>query len=277
MRKRKIRKKSGGNRVIYIPNKTEMRILREMAGAMHAAVVAADVHGVVHGFRRARSPVTNAKQHIGYTVTVSFDLKDCFDCVRMSMFTPQVLSKYRHVSLSFPEGAARQGLPTSPFWCNLALAPLDDALVVWLAGRAVYTRYADDLSFSTNDRGMVAELIATVPLMCDRFGFTVNKQKTHVQDARFGRRIITGIAVDDTRLYATRALRRRLRAAEHKGKADVVAGMREAVACREPSTACKKARSKVRFVSYCMNRTSMPIGAKLLQITAIYDRYRDAT
>jgi hypothetical protein len=274
MNKRKIKKKAGGYRVVYIPNKTEMRILREIASKMHVAVVQADVHNVVHGFRRARSPVTNAIPHVGYAVTVSFDLKDCFDHVRMSMFDPTVLSTYRHIEMCFPDGAARQGLPTSPFWCNLALAPLDDAVVTWLDGHAVYTRYADDLSFSSNDPSMVKTLIDTVPLLCDRFGFVINRSKTHVQDARFGRRIVTGIAVDDASIHSPRVLRRRLRAAKHSGKQNQINGLKEAAACRLPSAACKEARRDVRYLMHRLRRYDrMGVDKKLQLVTATYDRY----
>jgi hypothetical protein len=177
-----------------------------------------------------RNPVTNATPHVGYQYTVSFDLTDFFDTVRWH-HVGGVLSGASAVPQCeiFRDGAPRQGLPTSPLVANIAASlNIDSWIMPLIEGRDIrYTRYVDDLTFSTNDLEMVKWLLVTIPPLIASTGFKVNRKKTRVQWAGAGRRIITGIAVDDKGVYATRAVRRKLRAAQHQGNADSIRGLEE--------------------------------------------------
>ncbi|MDE3078261.1 MAG: hypothetical protein KGJ86_22790, partial [Chloroflexota bacterium] len=51
-----------------------------------------------------------------------------------------------------------------------------------------------------------------IPPIAERHGFKVNPKKTRFQDARFGRRCVTGIMVDQD-IHVPRSTRRALRAA----------------------------------------------------------------
>ncbi len=80
------------------------------------------------------------------------------------------------ITYGFIEHAARQGLPTSPAYCNIALTPLDYAITQRWPG-VVYTRYADDLNFSANDRAVLEEIRRELPALVEAEGFEVHPQE----------------------------------------------------------------------------------------------------
>ncbi len=237
MKELRIPKKNGFYRTVVVPSKTHKERLRRLIPGLSAVAIGLDIARVQHGFVPARSPVTNALVHRGYQYSVCFDLKDCFDHVREPHFFKNLSLNSPHLSPSFyrgrssydgcfHRGVARQGLPTSPVIANIALAPMDAEIVSLIADKGVYTRYADDLTISTNDHQMVGALLETVPQIAVRFHHEVNPKKTKVQYAKHGRRIITGVAVDDE-IHPTRAMKRRLRAALHQGNKKQAAGLSE--------------------------------------------------
>lgn len=220
-----IPKGNGKFRTIYIPNEEEDAILKK-----EKALIDQDIHAQLHaGLKHAhgnmpeRSPVTNATAHIGpFDASISFDFEDFFATVRKENF-PHI-QKYNDTC--FPDGAARQGLRTSPAIANLAAIPFDleiETLLKSLSPRIqfnaapsfIYTRYVDDLTFSCRDYRIVAFLKTRIPKIAQKHGFQINPRKTHVQSSDRGRRIICGIAVDDKKIHLTRHHRRRLRAATH--------------------------------------------------------------
>ncbi len=119
----------------------------------------------------------------------------------------------------FIDGAARQGLPTSPAVANLAACPMDWAITELKDdasfGHFTYTRYADDMTLSTNDYDALIRLREKIPEVVEEHGFVINPRKTHIQSAYRGRRMITGVGVD-AEIHVPRAIKRRIRACKHK-------------------------------------------------------------
>lgn len=206
----KIKKKNGKLRTIYVPNRGEKKVFRKLVPDLNQRVKQ-ELSDAVHGFIPGKSPVTNALAHVNKQFTTCFDLKDFFDTVKPEM-VDGIPAK------CFVDGAARQGLPTSPAVANLAAAKLDKAIIDFLKGSGVvYTRYADDLSFSYNDAKLTNKLHQAIPQIVRDYGFVINPSKTRSQWAKQGRRIITGVAVDST-IHPTRKQLRRLRAALHQNQ-----------------------------------------------------------
>jgi RNA-directed DNA polymerase len=230
----RISKRNGKYRTIYVPAPEEKRELRGIVGELNRKQKKLCDSTVVHGFMPGKSPVTNAMQHIGHKFTVSFDLENFFDTV-----TPeraQHLSK-EQIEKCFVDGAARQGLPTSPAVANLAATVLDKAILKWIqrSGKnVIYTRYADDLAFSFDDPQLIEVVKMKVPEIIKRSGFIVNENKTTCQSSKFGRRIICGVAVGEDNIYPTRETKRRLRAARHQRHHREAHGLEEWCKLRPP-------------------------------------------
>lgn len=175
---------------------------------------------IIHGFLPKRSCVTNALQHRSKAYSLSFDLKDFFESVMHNM-VPEWMHK------GFYDNAPRQGIPSSPSIANYAALSMDGKMVqVANDLGAVYTRYADDMTFSFDNINVRQQLEWEVPLLVSLLNFEVNEKKTHFQSASRGRRIICGIGVDHS-IHPTKKSKRKLRAAIHKNKKSHCRGLRE--------------------------------------------------
>ncbi|MDB4992858.1 MAG: RNA-directed polymerase protein [Myxococcaceae bacterium] len=246
------RGRGGGKRAIAAPRATLRKAQRVL---LHAILDKVPAHAAAHGFVKGRGTVTNAKPHLGAAVVVKLDLVDFFPTVHyrrvaglfeMLGYGEAVsnllasLCTYRPVledgTVAWP-GVMPQGAPTSPAIANLVCRRLDARLSA-LAKRAnaVYTRYADDLTFSfAAEPEKLGRFLWWVDQICQQEGFTENTGKRRVLRKKNQQRI-TGIVVN-AELAIPRRDRRRFRAilhnvkknglaAEAKGKPDLAAYLR---------------------------------------------------
>ena len=110
-----------------------------------------------------------------------------------------------------------QGAPTSPQLANLAVERLDRRLFGLAKSlRFEYTRYADDLSFSSFDAtAKVNVLIWAVNRIVSESGFLLNTSKTAIMRAPCTRQT-TGLVVNDSAPRVRRCMVRRVRAMLHQ-------------------------------------------------------------
>ena len=238
MREIRIKKKTGGHRIVVCPPHGMKRKLRAFIPKLQAVAMVLDVYRVQHGFVPGRSPVTNALPHRGYRWTLCCDLEDCFDHLTWKQWCRAVgkspIRKAAKDRGCFWKNVARQGLPTSPSICNIILAQMDADIVRELGNQGVYTRYADDLTISANDQCVIDRMRVRIKAIVAKYGQSVSERKTRIQSASQGRRTITGVAVDDG-IHPTRSLRRRLRAARHQQNQREAQGLEEWCRLREPN------------------------------------------
>ncbi len=240
------KKTKGETRQIYAPTKKEKRKFRALLPELNQ-IALDNCGGCVHGFMPGKSPVSNAKEHIGYEYTLSFDLKDFFDSVKPWMLKDYFRGDCQFVSEGifvpdkiweyFIKGRAYQGLPTSPQIANLAAVKMDEEiinncdikipLVLEKCERIRYSRYADDLSFSFQNYGIYQELLDLIPNLVTKHGFTINPAKTRLQSAKFGNRVITGISVGKTGISVPRRIKRRIKLAKHQKNEGILKGLTE--------------------------------------------------
>lgn len=221
----KIRKKSGGWRTVCCPDEELKKTLREMCEDLERRAAAACPEGVLQGFTKGRSPVTNAWAHVGKRYTLSMDLADFFDTIGSEHLAERLTAEEMQMVLLPPgDGTmprALQGLPTSPAVANLAAANMDWAVLeaIAKAGRTiVYTRYADDLTFSFDDAGCRPWLLTEMARIVSENGFVVAPRKTRYMPASAGLRHVTGVAVGERGIRPTRDAKRRLRSARHRAE-----------------------------------------------------------
>jgi retron-type reverse transcriptase len=236
-------KKTGGERLISAPmprlKRAQYWVLDNILGKVPA-------HDAAHGFLAGRSIVSNAAPHAGHDVVINLDVKDFFPSIAFG----RIKGVFRHLGYGeamatllallcsenraqawqvdgeklFVGGKARervlpQGAPTSPMLTNLLCRRLDRRLL-GLARQLgfVYTRYADDLTFSASGeaaRDNVGRLLGRVRWILRDEGFTPHPDKERVM--RKGRRQeVTGLVVNADRPGVSRETRRRLRAALHR-------------------------------------------------------------
>lgn len=262
-----LKKRSGGKRLIESPKPTlkriQQRILREILDRLPP-------HSSAHGFVAGRSIRTNAAPHAGRHVLVRFDLENfypsvCFSRVvaifRSLGYSREAAIWLARLTTSALPGSASgwkiwspeledylrrhlpQGAPTSPALANLSAFSLD----LRLAGLArtfgaQYTRYADDLTFSGDDRFLrsLAVFIPLVEKIVRSERFRMNKSKRRVSRSN-QRQQVTGVVVnrhpnvcrrDYDRLKAvlTNCVRRGPSTQNHARHADFAAHLRGSIA-----------------------------------------------
>jgi len=148
-----ISKKSGAKRKISQPSSE----LKSLQGWINKNILERlSVSPACKGFEKQMTIRDNASPHIGSNALMSLDLEDFFPTIKIN----QVWSVFR--TIGYPprvsailsaictyENALPQGSPTSPKLSNLVTIKLDKRLLGYVGKRGVvYTRYADDLTFS---------------------------------------------------------------------------------------------------------------------------------
>lgn len=240
MRVFRIRKKSGGFRTIHAPSKSEKQEMRKLLPALTGLAVELDENGVSHGFMPGRSAVTNAMSHVGdWEYTISLDLEDFFDTVdahHVYCLSAKHIKRFKEIIYGKGVFPPKQGLPTSPVIANIAFSAMDSALFPKGTVSYVYTRYADDLTFSVSCERDVQYIMSWVPAYLAGHNWKVNARKTRVQWAKAGRRVVTGVAVDQHGIHPTRSAKRKLRAAKHQGNVAQAAGLEEWCKLRTPGS-----------------------------------------
>lgn len=224
-------KRDGSSRLISAPVPDLLEVQRRIARLLEALY---EPPPCVHGFVRGRSQVSNARVHRRCSWVLNVDLADFFHSISfgrtrgMLMAPPYRIPKpvaTLIAGLCCSNGRLPQGAASSPIIANMVAAPLDRVLFA-LADkyRCRYTRYADDITFSTSDRRFPSALatrgpnngtVVSIPLAStiESKQFALNARKSRLQH-RSERRSVTGVLVG-SKLNLPREYIRQTRAMIH--------------------------------------------------------------
>lgn len=235
-RKAIIPKGKSGFRCIYIPSPEFATALRKNIPELEGILKGLDADMVNYAFTKGRNCALNAFRHVGKRFLLSFDLQDFFNTITIS-HVENIIPK-RIIDVCFVDGNPKQGLPTSPIISSIAFSACDKEILALLKEfgvDAIYTRYADDLSFSFDDPEEAKKIESVVGRALSDHGFVLNEKKTRLQDLRNGRIIINGIGIDSSGVHPTRRTLKKLRAAKHQKNTRSARGLAEWAACKFPA------------------------------------------
>jgi RNA-directed DNA polymerase len=185
------------------------------------------VHDAAQAYRARIGLAANVKPHAKNRFLLKMDFIDFFPSIHASHFVEfmrahKVIAEdidiARHICFKRDRGELRLaiGAPSSPLLSNILLYSLDREIAA-LARRLeiVYTRYADDLSFSCTTPNILREFEAALPELIAKSAtvpLEINREKT-VHASKKNGRTITGINITpEGRLSVGQERKRLLRA-----------------------------------------------------------------
>jgi len=233
-----LEKKSGGKRKISAP-KAKLKEIQTwiLENILHKIPYTVEAHG----FIKERSIVTNAMPHVNKDIVVNIDLKDFFPTVTHKRvkglfhkigYSEEVatilslLCTHSEINETTLDGVTYyvqsgerklpQGSPASPAISNMIVYKMDQK-IKGLAKKLnfSYTRYADDMSFSTTEENSqnVSRLLFFTKKIIESEGFVIHPDKVHVMRKGMQQKV-TGVVVNK-KLNVDRIQLRKFRAVLH--------------------------------------------------------------
>lgn len=227
-----IAKKSGGVRNICAPDKKLLLLQKRLAAKLQQCyeeiasmfskesnfILTENIRSsIVHGFRKKLSIQSNALCHINGNILLNVDLKDFFPSINFGRVRGFFMkNSFFHLNEKVATLIAQivcyknelpQGAPTSPVIANLLATPMDVRILNLAKKNGVfYTRYADDLTFSTKLKIFSEDfLIVTKTLeyslgkklkkIIQDSGFVINENKVRMH-LKQSKQTVTGLVVN---------------------------------------------------------------------------------
>lgn len=226
-----IPKRGGGTRDIYHPSAELKAVQLWMVAQIFTKL---PVHRCVYSYKAGVNVAMHAERHRSSNFLLRIDLKNFFPSITSSDVCRLLLENHNVIAHELSgedlEGVCRLvcrakvnskalaltiGAPSSPSISNAILHGFDTETYEYCEKLGVtYTRYADDLYFSTNTPNLLEGVFRFVKSALGRLSYPkleVNDQKT-VFTSRKRRRVVTGITLtSDKKLSLGREAKRKLK------------------------------------------------------------------
>jgi RNA-directed DNA polymerase len=222
-----IPKKTGGTRTICAP-KNGLNILQKKMNYVLQLVYRPS--NAVHGFLPERGILSNAQAHCRTRFILNVDIENFFPTITFPRVRGMLIGKpyclppnvaTMIARLCCHDGSLPQGAPTSPIVSNMLCARLDAELKrLAREHRCYYTRYADDMTFSTylrqfpralasyetTEMGTSLVIGPALSNVIKSNGFEINSKKTRLRK-HVERQEVTGLIVNQTPNLSRRYVR----------------------------------------------------------------------
>lgn len=206
-----IPKRSGGERTICSPNKQLKALQRSLLFVLNNYYYneKGNRNPASFGFEKGKSFIQNADSHKYKRFILNLDIEDFFGsfnfgrvrgffivnrCFRLD---PTVATTIAQITCC--NGVLPQGAPTSPAITNMICQVLDYHLIkIARKYNLHYTRYADDMTFSTNDKRFpehASSALQKIEREIKNAGFSINVSKTRLMYCSSQQKV-TGLVVN---------------------------------------------------------------------------------
>lgn len=220
-----IDKRSGGKRTVCHPAR-ELKPLQHYF--LHAVLDGLPIHSSATAYVRGSSIKRNALEHAASRVILKLDFADFFNSLKVSNWRAYASDHFPDWSPEEIEFSSRIlfwgvrsyspkclaiGAPTSPQLSNALMFDVDEKLHAYAARSGlVYTRYADDITFSAQgeiDKAAAVEVVEHALLHARYTRVQLNQAKTKLVSNGFHRRV-TGLVLTPDRKISLGRDRKRL-------------------------------------------------------------------
>ncbi len=213
-KKHTIKKRNGGKREIYQPTKSLKIIQRWIIKKYFNSI---SVHKCATAYIRHRNIVNNAEIHSKNSFLLKMDFKDFFYSITEDdlaiffdekfFFDGDIESRQDLINLLLCKVKGKEklrlsiGAPSSPFISNVLLYNFDNEVYKLCEKLGIaYTRYADDLFFSTSEKNVLFKIINEVDEIISNLNYPanleINSEKTVKTSKKFNR-TITGLVISN--------------------------------------------------------------------------------
>jgi len=207
-----IPKRQGGTRTIAHPSRRVKFLQRWLVQNLIGNL---PVHSAATAYQPGASIKQNAEAHVSNNFLLKLDFKDFFPSITANDVIAHLVRSAGHLSFELSpqdrilvarivtrQGAIPIGAPSSPVFSNQIMYEFDLRLHNICNSIGVsFTRYADDLFFSTNEPNLLSGVHRSVQSLLNEIAFPrlrLNAPKT-VYTSRRRRRVVTGIILTSDR------------------------------------------------------------------------------
>lgn len=166
----------------------------------------------------------NAQMHLDNQYVLCVDIKNFFPSTNRERIYNffKSMGYNKQVAIMFTkfttfENGLPQGGVTSPALSNLVNKDLDIDISDYCNNSTLtYTRYADDITVSSNNKKKLKEALEYLKKVLNKYGYTINSDKTRILQPGIKRKITGLIYNEENDISIGRNVKRLLRAKIHK-------------------------------------------------------------
>lgn len=209
-----IPKRTSGHRVIAHPSKALKKYQNAALKVISPRITS---HTSSFAYRKNVGIKDNAQKHSSNRYLLKMDFNDFFNSIEPDMFFSALRQKgvlisnaekrtltklffWNKANYSLEKLVLSVGAPSSPVVSNLVMYDFDEQLTYYCKSHSIsYSRYADDITFSTNKKGKLFQIPQVVKnLLGDIFQhrISINERKT-VFSSKAHNRHITGVTINN--------------------------------------------------------------------------------